>query len=292
MSDIQQRSTLNTTNCLTQIMLTKRLYLEASSFAVRHDAVSSGIAISMFQDAIELYIWTLIKERNLSAKDQAGLVSHIECLQKASINIPNAAKLLELNKARVGFKHYGNLPARSEIKKFQSYVEEFFRLAMLEHFGIKFDTLSLVDLVGNENVRTHLKLAEEKISLTEHQEAAGELAKAKALLFIALNRYMPQVDYGLRSADQILNSIGGMGNSNAFAYLSDYLGVLREYTLVSLLRLSLRDYNVLRRGLPNAIQSHSGKWYLTYYRGNYTAEECNRALICIINLSVQLEAFQ
>ena len=103
MSDIQQRSTLNTTNCLTQIMLTKRLYLEASSFAVRHDAVSSGIAISMFQDAIELYIWTLIKERNLSAKDQAGLVSHIECLQKASINIPNAAKLLELNKARVGF---------------------------------------------------------------------------------------------------------------------------------------------------------------------------------------------
>lgn len=277
---------------LTQVLLAKRLYLEACTFAVRHDAVSSGVAISMLQDAVELYVWTLIKERNLAAKDQAGFVAHVECLQKANVNVPNAAKLLELNKARVGFKHYGNLPAGSEVKKFQSYVEEFFRIATPEHFGVEFDALSLVDLVADAKVQEHLRLAEQQIATSNLKDAAGELAKAKSLLFAALHRYIPQVDRNLRDADRILNSVDGGGRSNAFAYVSEYLGALREYTLVSLLRLSLKDYLVLRSGLPNASQSMSGQWYLTYNRGSYTADECNRALQCLVNLSVQLESFQ
>lgn len=276
---------------LTQVLLAKRMYLEACSYASRRDAVASGLAISMLQDSVEIYIWTLIKERNLPTKDQAGFVAHIECLQKAGINVPNAAKLLELNKARIGFKHYGNLPASSETKKFQSYVEDFFRAATLEHFGIEFDSLSLIDLVADAKVREHLKLAEQRIGAGEFQEAAGELAKAKSLLFSALHKYIPKVDRDLHNADRILNSVDGVHGMNVFSYLSEYLSALREYTLVSLLRLSLHDYLVLRNSLPFANQSVSGQWHLTYSRGNYTAEECNKALACIVNLSVQLEAF-
>ncbi len=277
---------------LTQVLLAKRLYLEASTFAGRSDAVSSGLAISMFQDAVELYVWTLIKERNLVVKDQAGFVAHVDCLQKANVNVPFAAKLLELNKARVGFKHYGNLPARSEVKKFQSYVEEFFRVATPEHFGVEFDALSLVDLVADAKVQEHLRLAEQKITSNDFTEAAGELAKAKSMLFGTLNRYIPQVDRNLRDADRVLNSLDGGGRSNAFAYMTEYLDALREYTLVSLLRLSLKDYLVLRNGLPNASQTMSGQWYLTYNRSKYTADECHRALQCLVNLWVQLETLQ
>lgn len=276
---------------LNQVLLAKRMYLEACAYAVRRDAVASGLAISMLQDAVELYVWTLIKERNISSKDQAGFVAHIECLQKAGINVPNSAKLLELNKARVGFKHYGNLPASSEAKKFQGYVEEFFHAATPDHFGVEFDSLSLVDLVAEDKVREHLKLAEQRIAAGEFQEAAGELAIAKSLLFSALHKYIPKVDRGLRDADRVLNSVDGVNGVNVFSYLSEYLGALREYTLVSLLRLPLHDYLFLRNSLPNASQSMSGKWQLVYSRGNYTAEECSRALASIVNLSVQLEAF-
>lgn len=277
---------------LTQLLLAKRMYLEACSYAARHDAVSSGLAISMLQDSVELYVWTLIKERGIAAKDQAGFISHIESLQKASINVPNAAKLLELNKARVGFKHYGNLPASSETTKFKGYVEEFFRAATQEHFGVAFNALSLVDLVTDANVRGHLKLAEQQIASTAYDEAAAELAKAKSLLFAALHRYIPKPDRGLRDADRLLNSIDGIHGVNVFSYLSEYLGALREYTLVSLLRLPLQDYMVLRSTLPNAIQSMSGEWQVIYARGQYNVEECNKALACIVNLSVQLEAFE
>ncbi len=277
---------------LTQVLLAKRIYLEACTYAARRDAVGSGLAISMLQDAVELYVWTVIKERNLSAKDQAGFVTHIECLQKAGVSVPNAPKLLELNKARVGFKHYGNLPASSEAKKFQGYVEDFFRAAIPDHFGIEFDSLSLVDLVVDAKVREHIKVAERQIGAGEFKEAAGELARAKTLLFSALHKYIPRVDRGLGDADRVLNSLDGVHGINVFSYLSEYLGALREYTLVSLLRLSLHDYLILRSSLPNASQSMSGQWHLTYTRSNYTAEECSKALSCIVNLSVQLEAFE
>lgn len=277
---------------LTQILLAKRMFLEACSYAARRDAVSSGLAISMLQDSVELYVWTLIKERSLPTKDQAGFVAHIECLQKAGINVPNAARLLELNKARVGFKHYGNLPASSETKKFQSYVEDFFRTATPEHFAVEFDSLSLVDLVTDVKVREHLKLAEQGISVGEFLVAAGELAKAKSLLFSTLHKYIPKVDRDLRDGDRVLNSIDGIHGVNVFSYMSEYLGVLREYTLMSLLRLSLHDYLILRNSLPNANLSMSGKWQLMYNRDNYTAEECSKALACIVNLSVQLDAFE
>jgi hypothetical protein len=277
---------------LTQVLLAKRLYFEARAFATRQDAFSSGVAISMLQDAVELYLWALIKEKNLTAKDQAGLPTHLECLQKAGIHVPHSARLVELNKARVGFKHYGNLPAGSETKKFQTYVDEFFHLAIPEHYKIDFDSLSLVDLVADEKVREVLKLAEQKIAATEFQEAADELAKAKLLLFAAMHRYIPKVSHDLSNTDWILNSIEGGKNLRTFAYLSGNLDTLREYTLVSLLRLSLQDYLFLRSNLPNAHQFDSGEWLINRRRDNYTSEECTKALNCLVNLSVQLEAVQ
>lgn len=137
----------------------------------------------MLQDSAELYVWTLIKARNLTAKDQTGFVSHIETLQKAGVSVPTAAKQLELNKARVGFKHYGNLPASDEAKMHQTYVEELLRAAMLDHFKILFDELSLVDLVTDGQIKARLKMAEHFVVAGSFREAIDELTKAKNSIF-------------------------------------------------------------------------------------------------------------
>jgi hypothetical protein len=266
------------------------MFLEASAYADRVDPVSSGIAISMFQDAVEIYIWTLVKERNITTKDQAGFVSNLEAVQKAGFNIPYGGKLLELNKARVGFKHYGNLPAHAEVGKFRAYVGDFLQAAMFEHFSVRFDELSLVDLVSDGKIREHLKLAEQNIAGASMREAAEELAKAKTLLFASLNKYVPKVDSHLRDTDRLLNSIPGVRGVNTFAYLAEFLGALREASLVALFRLPLQDYNFLKGSLPSASRTSSGKWFLNHSRSQYSSDECTRALSCIVNLSIQLEA--
>ena len=148
---------------LSQLLLAKRLYIEAGTYTERKDAVSCGIAISMLQDACELYIWALIKERSLPWKENAGFTANITTIQNEKIPLPSHAKLLELNKVRVNFKHYGVLPAPDDAKKYQFYVEDFLRSAMLEHFAVNFDDLSIVDLVADANIREHLRSADGRL---------------------------------------------------------------------------------------------------------------------------------
>ena len=97
-----------------QLLLCKRLMIEGASFAERHDPVSTGLAISLFQDSVEMFIWLLIKERGIKVKELSSFTVNIEELQKGGVQMAHTAKLFELNKARVGFKHYGNLPAAGE----------------------------------------------------------------------------------------------------------------------------------------------------------------------------------
>ena len=282
-------STAGPTDMIQQLLLTKRIFLEAAVYVDRSDPVSSGMAISVLQDCVELYVWTVIKARSITAKETASFVSNLEALQKANILIPEAAKLLELNKARVGFKHYGNLPATIEARKHQTYVEDFLRRGMQDDFGLKFDDLSLVDLVGNEDIRLQLRAAEVKIAAGNYVDAANDLAKAKTLAFGQMQKYLPRVSSGLSGGDKLLNMIEGVRNANSFAYLAEYLGTLREASLVAMLQLPLEDYTFLRNSLPNATQAVAGNWLLTTRRASYTEAECRRALVSIVNLCQKLE---
>ncbi len=277
---------------LPQLLLAKRLFLEGSAYADKDDPVSCGIAISLLQDSAEIYIWTLLKDRNVTVKDQAGFVSNIETLQRSGISIPYAAKLLELNKARVGFKHYGNLPAPEEAKKHRTYAEDFLKAAMLDHFRIDFETLSLTALVSDLEVRSHLQLAEEMISKNSYLAAATEIAKAKTLIFYRFKKYVPEIDERVRTADSVLHGLSNSTRVNPFEYLVDYLRVLRESTLVAMLRLPLDEYGFLRNSLPHTSRSVTGAWLISTRKPDYTEEECRHALTCVVNICIRVETFE
>lgn len=58
------------------------------------------------------------KERNIPVKENAQFTTNIESLSNAVIKLSFIPQILELNKSRVGFKHYGNLPAIAEVRSF------------------------------------------------------------------------------------------------------------------------------------------------------------------------------
>jgi hypothetical protein len=273
-----------------QLLLAKRLFLEASTYIDRGEPVAAGMAISLLQDSAELCLWTIIKERSIPVKDQSGFISNIESVQKAGAVVPNASKLLELNKARVGFKHYGNLPAASEATKHQTYVEDFLRDTMKTFFNVAFDDLSLVDLVSDQGTKEQLREAEENIRAGAFNEAADALAKAKYLTFNRMQKYLPKVDGRLRDTDKMLNAIEGVRGVNSFAYMAEYLGALREGTLVAMLGLSVEDYAFLRNSLPNVCRAIAGNWSMSRSRSSYTESECRKALSAIVNLCQKLES--
>lgn len=275
---------------LTQLLLSKRLFNEGVNFARRPDAVSCGLAVSLFQDAVELFIWALIKERSISVKDTSSFTANLEAIEKAGINLADRAKIQELNKARVGFKHYGNLPAPDDARKFQTYAEDFLRSGMQDHFGRSFDSVSLVDLVSFPDVREPLQKAEAAISSNDFKNAVREIAIAKSLLFSRLAHHIPDVDRNLSSFDGLLERATDTRGLSGFKYVAGYLGLLREISLITLLRIPLDDYTLLRTHLPTASRFGDGSWQIVDTRLVPPNESlCRRAIGVLVEMSIRLE---
>jgi hypothetical protein len=234
-------------------------------------------------------VWTLVKERNVIVDDKSGFVANLGALQKAGYPMPFASKLQELNRARVGFKHYGNLPAPSEAEKHRVYVEDALREAMLLHFAIKFDEVSLLDLVTDQAIRELLKNAETQITAGALEESAASLAQAKALVFGLTRRFLPAIDSHLRDTDRVLNQIEGVRGVNSFAYLAEYLGILREASLAAMFRMPVEDFAFLRVALPSAYQTANEKWNITHSRFEYTEAACRRGIVALTNLCLKLQ---
>jgi hypothetical protein len=275
---------------LNQLLLSKRLFTEGVTFSRRPDAVSCGLAISLFQDAVELFVWAIIKERNISVKDTSSFTANLEAVEKYGIDLADKAKIQELNKARVGFKHYGNLPAPDEARKFQTYAEDFLRSGMQDHFSRNFDSVSLVDLVSFPDVREHLKNAESAISSGDLENAVRETAIAKSLLFSRLERHIPEVDRSLNSLDAELAHATQTRGLSGFKYLASYLNLLRDISLITLLRVPLADYTFLRTHLPMATNLGGGNWQTVYIRSVQPDEtHCRRSIGILVDASVRLE---
>ncbi len=271
-----------------QLLLCKRFFEEASGYADSEDAVSCGIAISMFQDCVELLIWTLLKHIGLPVQDQSSFAKNLELLEKANINLPHKARLLELNKARVGFKHYGNLPAAEEASKFQQYVGDFLRSSMSTHFGESYDDLSLTDLVSIDELREHLKSAEKAVASNDMELAMREASIAKALVFRQLERIVPAVSADLRHGDAIINNLPNVRGVELFKYLTLYLERIRQAALAGLLRLRMEDYSHIAL-LPSAIQFGDGRWQvsgLTYMNRDLLV----RSIQCLVRVSIRIAA--
>lgn len=272
---------------ITQLLLSKRLFVEASEYAKRQDAFSCGIAVSLLQDAVEILVWALIKHRGISVNALSPFTKNLELLKNDGVSFPETPKLLDLNTARVGFKHYGNLPASTEAQKFQGYVEDFLRNVITSQFRQDFDSLSLVDLVPFPEIKARLKAAETHFAKAEFEDAASEASIAKVELFGKLDKYIPRVTRDL-GIDPFARS-DALRDVRVFRYLEEYLNMLREVSLVALLRLSLEDYAFLTTTLSQVSKTEAGTWRMVNLKFHDEAV-FKRQIACLVDISIRLHS--
>ena len=277
---------------INQLLLSKRLYIIGSNYVDAPDPISAGLAISLFQDSIEILCWSVLKNLDAPVKENTPFTSFFDLVEKAPKNneskkLPFKAKILELNKARVNFKHYGNLPDISEAKKFKGYAEEFLRVSFNDFFDADFDSISLSQLIPFDDVRTSIESAQELLKQNKVQDASCEIAKGRTLLFNKFSKFLPEVDYQLRHADQILERVANTSGINIFAYLVQYLNALRNINFVALCGVSIIDYQLIESSLPKTSESVSGKWHYTII-SDPSADDLRKIINVIINLSMKL----
>lgn len=270
-----------------QLLLAKRLFLIGSGYAEKDDPVSAGVSISLFQDSIEIFIWSLLKNLDAEAKEQTSFTSFFDLVKNAkgntkNISLPFKAKILELNKSRVNFKHYGNLPDISEAKKFKAYTEEFLTISFYEFLSIDFASLSLAELIPYPNIRTKIKNAEKLLESKELEQAIAEIAIAKSMLFEKLANYLPKPDRRISDGDRFLRKISDEQFISLFKPLIQYLEKSTEISIISLLGIQISDYFTLQRYLPAVLKMSDGQYSLQYHNRMPPTEEVTKSAINII----------
>lgn len=275
---------------ISQLLLSKRLFSEGKVFARRSDPISGGMAISLFQDAVELLVWALIKEKSVAVRDSAGFVDQLNALASEGHKLADRPKVLELNRARIAFKHYGNLPAHTEAVKFQTYAEDFLKAGMQDFFGISFELLSMVSLVAFDEVKKHLEEAEKLLANGAPLAAAGtELALAKSALFGRVARHIPSVDKNLERQDDALSNATDGGRFGGFRYVTGYLNMLRDLSVATLMQLPLEDYAFITSRLP-VVHNYGGQRVQTRFEAPMLSEpDCRRVIEILVGISIRLE---
>lgn len=286
-----------------QLLLSKRLFLEGCKYSKAADAVSCGIAVSLFQDSAEMLVWALVKQKNLHVRDKFSFTGNLDELRKADVDIREAARMLEVNNARVSFKHYGIAPSVTEAAKFLTHTEVFLRTMIALHFNTNFDDLSIVDLVPFADVRDRLKKAEIFVSQGDFDGAIEETSISRYVLFSKLDRYLPTVSRSIRDADkQITDALEPArsltagpslrGRLRAFGEIADYMEQMREMTLLTALNFSLDDYQFLDSTLCRVFQTQGGTWIRSAPHNSTNqgdATVCARQIACLVEMSVRIQ---
>ncbi|NPT54348.1 hypothetical protein [Paraburkholderia elongata] len=199
---------------LGQVVLCRALCSEAEGYLSRNTGVHVGLAVSIAQDAVELFLRAVMKDRPVSGlkipDEFVKCMDYIDAAanQDESKYVPFRARLIELNKARVNFKHYGLIPDKADSRRLLGYVGDFFDVAAKRFFDVRFSELSVADLVTSTAVRNRLKDAERSLQEEDLEKVFGYSAEAVevatgeliALLYSRSHRWSPSSSAGLDDA--------------------------------------------------------------------------------------------
>lgn len=147
---------------LHKLLLARRLYELARENTSAANDVSHGIAVNLLQDAVEIFLLAVSEHVNADVQSGTKFDQYFDLINKkiAPTELPFQPRLIALNKLRVNSKHYGLVPAKSELDGLQLTVREFFDSVAASTLGLDIATVSLIDLTREGEAKELLREAE------------------------------------------------------------------------------------------------------------------------------------
>ena len=161
----------------------KYLYASAVEQSRRPDPLCSA-SILMFHDAIELFLQLGYEYLGASKKSQSFMDYWDIISEKlpAGVALSQKASMERLNKSRVGLKHAGILPSKTDLEGFVRVTASFFEENTKLVFGINFLEISLIELVECVNAKIDLNQAQKLLEDNKIEEALDNVALSFAKL--------------------------------------------------------------------------------------------------------------
>lgn len=263
-----------------QLVLVRQLADEADRQLERDDDFGHGLAVSLMQDAVELLIRIVVRTRGIEVPARATWDQMADSISKAAADdngrVPHRARLEDLNKARVAFKHSGTAPSKADAHRLVRFGLEFLEVAVPRLMGMEYGQISLCAAVRNEEVRSLLVLAEAMLAEGRWKDATIEAADAVKHSESALHMLLPKA-----------SSISGMRDE--YGGLAPYLDRLRLLAVGALVNIDPMELLVFQAIVPSVRRSMSGERDVMFTRTHASQDEAEEAVEFAIHFALAVE---
>jgi len=191
---------------INRIVYAKYLFWQGNDNLDKSTQFSEGIAVLNYQDSVEMVLRAIGEYLQAPIKDKTTFDGIIDLIEGSDRNKENykfqyRSSLSQLNKSRVGFKHYGLLPIEDDVQKFSRDIESFYKTIIPVFFKISYESISLINLVKKQRVKNYLEIAKKNIRSNDFKESIIASAKAFHLLFVNIRDMELDIDHNLISDD-------------------------------------------------------------------------------------------
>jgi hypothetical protein len=244
-----------------RLAFVKYLYLLGEGQS-RLSEIHAGVSILMFHDAIEMFLQIASEELNVG-KANANFLDYWGFFSGVlKEDLPQKESMRRLNKARVGLKHAGTLPAKIDIESFRIAADSFFKEATPLIFKVEFADISLIDYVNPEAARDHLHAAQANLLHKEFESASTQVALAFEKM---IDHYVSNASRGRRGhafdfgpSMTFLSSFHlGLERGGEFGEVSRFVDTVKSAVesmqralLIVSLGLDYKKYSLFRSKLP------------------------------------------
>lgn len=241
---------------LQRIAFVKMMFRVAEDLSKRPEPIAAT-SVLLFHDAVEQLLKLASEVLDVDAQN-VDFMKYWDILgKKLNAPLPQRATMSRLNKARVGLKHHGLFPVKSDIQDFRRSCQSFFQEATRQIFELSFDEVSLVQLLPSGNTRDLIMQAERDLDAGAPKEALGNVAKALHLVEGQLRKsHLEPLPTGSMSRSTFVNQAVHALDSNV-----SQLGM--RITLMEH-GIDVHQYRRIKAMMPHVTQSHSGKFQLRF----------------------------
>jgi hypothetical protein len=217
-----------------------------------------ALSILIFHDAIETFCRLSMEYKGVdhNRKKELTFNDYWEIL-----GLKKKETMKRFNKARVGLKHYGNLPSRIDMPDFIKFVTEFFEENTPNIFKIKFSEITLVSLVQNDIAREKLNQSENMLEQNNIEESLVNAALAFCFVMRDCNFE------GIKGGHNLFSGIRDM-NPDFRRYitkLQDWMDSVQENLRIISIGIDYRKYQKFRSLTPHISWTMDGNY--RYYGG-------------------------
>jgi len=181
--------------------------------------IDMRLAINHAHHAVEL---TLRKKAELLDKNPRDFPKVMNALRNSKIRIPYERQIEELNKARVMTQHYGSIPNEDDVRRLVFVARDFLKDFWQDALNADYDSVSLTDLISDDEIRKILKEAE---NTNNYEECVAKSVLATYLTrwwiksgFYEEGPFIDPIDVNQVDVEDALDFVFDIALSSPFAY--------------------------------------------------------------------------